>query len=76
MKELILLERSNGWYGGYEKRGNGYELLFNTDAKLLFFSIKNYTDSGYTVKCLDKLQEIAFMDGRLTLEQYMDSLRK
>lgn len=35
MKELIILERKNGWYGGYEKTKNGYEQLFNTNDKLL-----------------------------------------
>ena len=24
-KTLVVLERSNGWYGGYEKTKNGYE---------------------------------------------------
>lgn len=34
-KTLIVLERSNGWYGGYEKRNNTYEQVFNTDKHML-----------------------------------------
>ena len=71
MKELVVLERKNGWYGGYEKTKNGYEQLFNTDKNLLFCSIKIYTDNGYTVKCLDKTQEEKFMQGRTTFDEYM-----
>lgn len=29
-KEMVVLERSNGFYGGYETAGDGYELQFNT----------------------------------------------
>jgi len=71
MKELVVLERKNGWYGGYEKTKNGYEQLFNTDKNLLFCSIKIYTDKGYTVKCLDKTQEEKFMQSRTTFDEYM-----
>ena len=63
-KELVVLERKNGWYGGYEQRNGEYEQVFNTDKSLLFWSIKNYTDKGYTVKCLDKTQEESFMHNR------------
>lgn len=71
MKELILLERKNGWYGGYEKTKDGYEQLFNTNAYCLFFDIKIYTDKGYIVKCLDKTQEDEFMKDRPTLDEYL-----
>ena len=71
MKELIILERKNGWYGGYEKTKNGYEQLFNADKGLLFCSIKIYTDKGYKIVCLDKTQEDEFMKGRTTLDKYM-----
>ena len=71
MKELIVLERKNGWYGGYEKTKDGYEQLFNTDKNLLFFSIKQHTDKGYKVICLDKTQEDEFMKGRTTLDEFM-----
>lgn len=67
-KELILLERSNGWYGGYESVDGEYVQLFNTDSALLFLQMKRYTDKGYRVKCLDKTKEKEFMDGRMTLE--------
>lgn len=66
-RELIILEGSNGWYGGYEKTKNGYDQLFNTNAELLFCFIKNYTDKGYIIRCLDKSQEESFMIGRNTL---------
>ena len=65
-KELIILERSNGWYGGYEKTKGGYQQEFNTSAGLLFYVIKDYTDKGYSIKCLDKTQEKSFLEGRET----------
>lgn len=71
MKELIVLERKNGWYGGYEKTKGGYEQLFNTDKYGLFVSIKFYTDKGYKVTCLDETKEEDFMKGRMTFDQYM-----
>lgn len=66
MKELIILERTNGWYGGYINNSQ----VFNTEAIGLFDSIKYYTDEGYKVICLDKTQEENFMQGRITLEDY------
>lgn len=71
MKELIILERKNGWYGGYEKTKNGYDQVFNTNDKCLFIDMKLYTDKGYKIKCLDKTQEDEFMQGRTTFEEYM-----
>lgn len=71
MKELIVLERKNGWYGGYEKTKSGYEQLFNTNHHCLFDDIKFYTDKGYTVKCLDRTQEDELMQGRITVDEYM-----
>ena len=71
MKELIILERKNGWYGGYEKTKNGYEQLFNTSAHCLFMDIKHYTDKGYKIICLDKTQENEFMKDRTTFDEYM-----
>lgn len=66
--ELIVLERENGWYGGYLIRNDQMEQVFNTDNKVLFHSIKNYTDKGYTVTCLSKSHEKEFMENRPTLE--------
>lgn len=74
MKELIILERKNGWYGGYEKTKNGYEQLFNTSSRCLFTDIKLYTDKGYIIKCLDKTQEEEFMKDRITFEEYIKVL--
>lgn len=72
MKELIVLERKNGWYGGYEKTKDGYEQIFNTDKDMLFWAIKHYaTDKGYKVVCLDKTQEDEFMKGRTTIEELL-----
>lgn len=68
VKELVILERKNGFYGGYIIKNNRYELVFNTDKTMLFFSIKSYTDKGYTVVCLDKSDEKLFMRNRKTLE--------
>lgn len=65
------MKEKNGWYGGYEKTKNGYEQLFNTDKGLLFWSIKNYTDKGYKIVCLDKTQEEEFMKSRTTFDEYM-----
>lgn len=63
-KELIILERENGWCGGYEVRDTRIEQLFNSSKECLFFFIKQYTDQGYTVTCLDKAHEKAFMECR------------
>lgn len=52
------------------KNKNGYEQLFNTSAHCLFMDIKDYTDKGYTIRCLDKSQEESFMKGRTTLEDF------
>ena len=64
----------NGWYGGYEQRNGKYEQVFNTDARGLFFSIKYYTDKGYSIKCLDETQEAEFMKGRKTFDEYMQEV--
>lgn len=41
-KEMVVLERSNGFYGGYETAGNGYELQFNAaDIGTLFSAIQH-----------------------------------
>lgn len=67
-RHLIVLERTNGWYGGYVLNENGfYEQVFNTNPQGLFFSIKDYTDKGYTLTCLDASKEEEFMKGRPTL---------
>lgn len=73
-KELIVLERTNGWYGGYEIENGEYVQLFNTDAKTLFGSIKFYTDRGYSVTCVGKEQEDTIMKGKITLEQYLSEI--
>ena len=70
-KTLIVLERSNGWYGGYEKRGNSITQVFNTYAQSLFSDIKGYTDKGYSVVCIDKSHEHEFMQGRATFEEFL-----
>lgn len=74
MKEIVILERKNGWYGGYEQRNGKYEQVFSADARGLFFSIKYYTDKGYSIKCLDKTQEAEFMKGRKTFDEYMQEV--
>lgn len=72
-KELVILERSNGWYGGYEQNEDGsFCQVFNTDANLLFMSIRCYTNKGYTVKCLGKESEEEFMAKRTTLQKFME----
>lgn len=60
-KEIIILERENGWYGGYEINNGKTEQVFNTNDTCLFYSIKNFTDQGYHVTCLDKKWETIFM---------------
>ena len=71
--KLIVLERSNGWYGGYEQNEDGtFCQVFNTDARQLFMSIRCYTDKGYTVKCLGKESEEEFMTKRTTLQKFME----
>lgn len=66
-RELIILERENGMYGGYEVRDIDIAQLFNTHDVSLFFSIKQYTDRGYTVTCLDRTCEKEFMKDRYTI---------
>lgn len=71
-KELVVLERNNGWYGGYVMRDSEYDLVFNTECRSLFDTLKEYTENGYRVKCLDKFQAKAFMANRTTLQQIME----
>lgn len=71
---LVLLERENGWYGGYVFRDGKYEQVFNTDNKFLFLDIKKYTDMGYSITCLDKSKEAEFMKGRTTLLEYISNI--
>lgn len=73
-KTLVVLERNNGWYGGYEKTKNGCEQLFNTDKNLLFWSVKKFTDKGYKLILLDKSQEDEFMKNRTTLDEYLKGI--
>lgn len=65
--ELVVLERENGWYGGYEVRDGDVVQVFNSKAENLFLSIKSYTDRGYAVACVDKSHEKAFMAERQTV---------
>lgn len=60
-EEIIILERENGWYGGYEISKGKTKQIFNTDDICLFYSIKNFTDQGYRVTCLDKKWETMLM---------------
>ncbi len=71
-KELVVLERSNTWYGGYVMRNGRYEQVFNSHPSCLFASIKSYTDKGYTVKCLDSSMEEEFMKGRESLKDFCE----
>lgn len=71
MEELIIVERKNGWYGGYTKTKNGYNQEFNTDKHLLFWSIKQYTDKGYKIKCVDSDMEEKLRSGKPTLQEYL-----
>ncbi len=71
-KKLAILERNNGWYGGYVKRNGQYAQVFNTRKEDLFFSIKCYTDKGYAIDCLDKSQEENFIKDRMTMEQAIE----
>lgn len=67
---LTVLERSNGFYSGYEYVNERFEQVFNTNVSSLLFSfIKHYTDIGYSIKMLDKSQESDFMDGRSVFAQ-------
>lgn len=75
-KELIVLERENGWYGGYEKdeEGGGYVQLFNSSARDLFMSMKFYADKGYLPVFVDKKGEAEFMKDRPTLQDYVKNV--
>lgn len=72
---LVVLERSNGWYGGYLVRDGQYECVFNTNADCLFMSIRNYTDNGFPriLHCVPKEMEAEFMKNRTTLEQVLET---
>ena len=72
-KTLIILERSNGWYGGYEKRNKTCEQVFNTNCNLLFHLIKSYTDQGYKIVCIDKSHENEFMKDRPVLKDILSN---
>lgn len=71
---LVVLERSNGWYGGYLSTGAGYVQVFNTAPDQLFDSIYGYTDKVRRVRFIPKSGEAEFMEGRLTLEQAVEQL--
>ena len=68
-KTLTILERTNGWYGGYESTPDGPEQMFNTTADLLFDSLKRYADEGYRLVFLDRTQEADFMRDRPSLPE-------
>lgn len=73
---LIVLERSNGLYEGYEERNGEIIQLFNSDASLLFYSMRSYTTRGYEVILLDESHEDDFMKNRKTLDAYLQGITK
>lgn len=75
-KELIILERENGWYGGYEVGDTGIKQLFNTTAHSLFDSMKWYTNQGYSVTCLDGFCKKQLMEGRRTIDDVLDDIKE
>lgn len=51
VKELVVLEREDGWLDGYERHGDEYERRFSAGPASLFLQIKNYVNRGYGLKC-------------------------
>lgn len=62
--ELIILERENGFYGGYIIAEDEIRQVFNSTEKGLFHSIKNHAPENSIITCLDKSQENEFMKNR------------
>ena len=46
--KLYVLERKNGWYGGYYEEDGELVQAFNTSAAMLFGDIKWWYEKGYT----------------------------
>lgn len=65
-KEMVILERSNGFYGCYEKTADGYVQKFNVRASL-FSTINRIAKRGYHITFLDKSYEDAFMKNRVAI---------
>ena len=63
---MVILERSNGFYGGYEKTDTGYEQKFNVKASL-FIKINQAINQGYHLTFLDRSHEEEFMKDRTVI---------
>ena len=75
-KEMVILERSNGFYGGYETAGDGYELQFNTmDASTLFSAIQHGLKRGCTLRLLDSSHEEEFMRSLTARKQEPETVK-
>lgn len=72
---LVVLQRSNGWFGGYLFENGEYTQAFNTDARTLFNDIRYYTDKGYSIRCVPVDKEAEFMEGRQTLLDVLDETK-
>lgn len=74
---LYVLERTNGWYGGYYEENGELVQAFNTSAALLFMSIKRWYERGYTdLVFVDSLHEDEFRKriGAPTLGEYLSAI--
>lgn len=71
-KELVLVETKNCEYNGYIMQDGHYQRIFNATKGFLFMIIKDWTDKGYSIKCLNQEEGKAFMKGRGALEAFMD----
>lgn len=75
-KEMVILERSNGFYGGYETARDGYELQFNTmNIGTLFSAIQHGLKRGCTLRLLDRSHEEEFMKSLTAKKQEPETVK-
>lgn len=71
-KTIMVLERENGWYGGYEYHKGEYTQVFNTNKEGLFMSMESWYSKGYTIAFVKKEYEAEFMQRRGTLKMFLE----
>lgn len=77
--KLYVVQRRNGWYGGYYEENGELVQAFNTSAAMLFGDIKWWYEYGYTeLVFVDSLHEDEFRRqiGKPTLEEYLAGMRR
>lgn len=71
MATLYVLDRGNGWCGGYIVKNGTTKQVFHSDALNLQQAVKQYEDMGYTIEYLDKEQTRKFLENKIEYENYL-----